>query len=182
MELSPPPASTTAVKTEPAGAPAAGGDAGKQTMAGDGAQAAAEAAQPEPSLISAVTQAAVDRPPSMQSMLGDGHVFMPPMPADLQAELASSASSSFNAAATFGTMQQQLSATLDSSALLAGDLDLDLFSSPNWPLVDADPAGEASALFGSTASLNAATGSTSVPKRSHIHLAAVMHLDTVLSP
>ncbi len=94
-----------------------------------------------PSLISAVTQTGVnpDAPPqlpSTQSILEDGHIFMPQMPADLQAELASSASSSFNGIATFGIMQQQLSSTFDGSPLLAGDFAADLFSSPAFAVTD----------------------------------------------
>lgn len=110
-------------------------------------QLPASPTQAAPSLISAVTQAAdagVSAAPSMQSILDDGHVFMPPMPADLQAELASSASSSFNGIATFGTMHHQLSSTFDGSPVLAGDLAADLMSSPHFAVSDQD--------------LNAATG------------------------
>ena len=94
-----------------------------------------------PSLISAVTQTGVNptappQLPSTQSMLEDGHVFMPQMPADLQAELASSASSSFNGIATFGIMQQQLSSTFDGSPQLAGDFAADMFSSPAFAVTD----------------------------------------------
>lgn len=112
-----------------------------------------------PSLISAVTQTgfnpnAPPQLPSMQSMLEDGRVFMPQMPADLQAELASSASSSFNGIATFGIMQQQLSSTFDGSPLLAGDFAADLFSSPAFAVTDVvDDAsnGVADAAVGSNA-------------------------------
>ena len=94
-----------------------------------------------PSLISAVTQTGVNsnaplQLPPTQSMLEDGHMFMPQMPADLQAELASSASSSFNGIATFGIMQQQLSSTFDGSPLMAGDFAADLFSSPAFAVTD----------------------------------------------
>lgn len=94
-----------------------------------------------PSLITAVTQTGINpnappQLPSAQSMLEDGHVFMPQMPADLQAELASSASSSFNGIATFGIMQQQLSSTFDGSPGLAGDFAADLFSSPAFAVTD----------------------------------------------
>ena len=110
-------------------------------------QLPASPTQAAPSLISAVTQAAdagVNAAPSMQSILDDGHVFMPPMPADLQAELASSASSSFNGIATFGTMPHQFSSTFDGSPVLAGDLAADLISSPHFAVTDQN--------------LNAATG------------------------
>ena len=130
------------------------------------------------SLISAVpTQTGVNpnAPPQLppaQSMLEEGHVFMPQMPADLQAELASSASSSFNGIATFGIMQQQLSSTFDGSPLLAGDFAADLFSSPAFAVtdvVDDDSNGAVGdAAVGSnvgagspiidTAAFNAATG------------------------
>ncbi|DBA82977.1 TPA: hypothetical protein ACH3X1_006755 [Trebouxia sp. C0004] len=94
-----------------------------------------------PSLISAVTQTGVNPNappllPATQSMLEAGHVFMPQMPPALQAELASSASSSFNGIATFGIMQQQLSSTFDGSPLLAGDFAADLFSSPAFAVTD----------------------------------------------
>ncbi len=133
-----------------------------------------------PSLISAVTQTGVNPnaptqlPPTLpptQSMLEDGHVFMPQMPADLQAELASSASSSFNGITTFGIMQQQLSSTFDGSPLLAGDFAADLFSSPAFAVtdvVDDSNGGVADAAVASNvgaglpiidiAAFNAATG------------------------
>ena len=68
-------------------------------------------------------------------------MFMPAMPAELQAELASSASSSFNGVATFGIMQQQLSSTFDGGAGLAGDLAADMLSSPRFALTDQDLNG-----------------------------------------
>ena len=107
--------------------PAAGNDVAIKT---EEAQQQTSSAQAAPSLISAVTQAGVGNAPGgMQSILEDGHVFMPPLPADLQAELASSASSSFNGVATFGIMQQQLLSTFDGSPVLAGDFAADLFAS-----------------------------------------------------
>ena len=110
--------------------PAAGNDVAIKT---EEAQQQTSSAQAAPSLISAVTQAAVGNAPGgMQSILEDGHVFMPPLPADLQAELASSASSSFNGVATFGIMQQQLLSTFDGSPVLAGDFAADLFASPGF--------------------------------------------------
>ena len=110
--------------------PAAGNDVAIKT---EEAQQQTSSAQAAPSLISAVTQAAVGNATNgMQSILEDGHVFMPPLPADLQAELASSASSSFNGVATFGIMQQQLLSTFDGSPVLAGDFAADLFASPGF--------------------------------------------------
>ena len=103
-----------------------------------------------PSIISAVTQVdganvGANAKPTMHSLLEEGHVFMPAMPAELQAELASSASSSFSGIATFGVMQQQLSSTFDSSAVLAGDLAADMLSSPRFAVTDQDMNGGASA-------------------------------------
>ena len=110
------------------------------------AQGPANSAQAAPSLISAVTQVdgakvGATAGPMMQSLLEDGHVFMPAMPAELQAELASSASSSFNGVATFGMMQQQLSSTFDSSAIMAGDMAADMLSSPRFAVTDQDMNG-----------------------------------------
>lgn len=110
------------------------------------AQGPASSAQAAPSLISAVTQVdgakvGASAGPMMQSLLEDGHMFMPAMPAELQAELASSASSSFNGIATFGMMQQQLSSTFDSSTVMAGDLAADMLSSPRFAVTDQDMNG-----------------------------------------
>ena len=151
-----------------------------------------------PSLISAVpTQTGVNpnappQLPPMQSMLEDGHVFMPQMPADLQAELASSASSSFNGIVTFSTMQQQLSSTFDGSPLLAGDFAADLFLSPAFAVtdvVDDDSNGVADAAVASNvgagspiidiAPFNAATGESSshsiYQQQQHAHMHAALH-------
>ena len=161
------PAGTLMTKPELATATTAAVDTEMQIKAEEGV-VATDSAQAAASLISAGTQAVIDKPPSMQSMLEDGQVFMPAMPADLQAELASSASSSFNAAATFGTMQQQLSSTFQSSPVLAGDFAADLFSSPGFALVD-DEEDYSTAAVGITgpsstimnASYNAAAGKCS---------------------
>ncbi len=129
-------------------------------------QQQASSALAAPSLISAITQAAVDnKAPVLQSLLEDGHVFMPPMPADLQAELASSASSSFNGVATFGVMQQQLLSTFDGSPMLAGDFAADLFSSPSFTVTDgmtnSNPGGDLPATEAAAAvSVAAVTAAT----------------------
>ena len=130
-----------------------------------------------PSLISAVTQAAgggvgTNPTPDMHTLLEDGYVRMPPMPADLQAELASSASSSFSGIASFGMMQQQLSSTFDSSQVLpAGDLAADLISSPHFAVTDhnrngaaagaATVPGEAAAAAAAAASVAAVNAAVS---------------------
>lgn len=134
-----------------------------------------------PSLISAVTQTGVNpnatpQLPSAQSMLEDGLIFMPQMPADLQAELASSASSSFNGIATFGIMQQQqLSSTFDGSPLLAGDFAADMLASPAFAVtdvVDDDNNGEvADAAVGS----NAGAGSPIIDIAAFNAAAGVIH-------
>ena len=118
-------------------------------MLTDSEQLPASSAQAAPSLISAVTQAngakgganAATAGPTMQSLLEDGHVFMPALPAELQAELASSASSSFSGMATFELMQQQLSSTFDSSTILAGDMAADMLSSPRFAVTDQEMKG-----------------------------------------
>ena len=115
-------------------------------MQTDSTHLPASSAQAAPSLISAVTQVdganvGANAKPTMQSLLEDGHVFMPAMPPELQAELASSASSSFSGIANFGIMQQQLSSTFDSSAALAGDLAADMLSSPRFAVTDQDTNG-----------------------------------------
>lgn len=114
----------------------------------EGEQLPAVSAQAAPSLISALTQVGGPTPagPTVTPMLGgtageDGHVFMPPLSAELQAELASSASSSFNGIATFGIMQQQLSSTFDSSAALVGDLAADMLSSPRFAVTEMEMDG-----------------------------------------
>lgn len=118
-------------------------------MQTDSEQLPASSAQAAPSLISAVTQAdganggatAATAGPTMQSLLEDGHVFMPALPAELQAELASSASSSFSGMATFELMQQQLSSTFDSGSILAGDMAADMLSSPRFAVTDQEMKG-----------------------------------------
>lgn len=145
-------------------------------MQTDNAQLPALSVQAAPSLISAITQvggtpqAAGGVPPSI---LEEGHVFMPPLSAELQAELASSASSSFNGIATFGIMQQQLSSTFDNAApLLAGDLAADLLSSPGFAVSDQEmnggsgggfSASEEAAAAASVAAVNAAVSSQLSP-------------------
>ena len=110
-----------------------------------GVKAEEEQQQQTGSLISAVTQTGVNPnaptqlPPTLpptQSRLEHGHVFLPPLPADLHAGLARSSSSRFNGLTTFGIMQQQLSSTFDGSPLLAGDFAADLFSSPAFAVTD----------------------------------------------
>ena len=140
------------------------------------AQVPASSAQAAPSLISAVTQVnganvGANAGPTMQSLLEDGHMFMPAMPAELQAELASSASSSFNGIATFGIMQQQLSSTFDSGAGLAGDFAADMLSSPHFAVTDQDLNGgsgrgasaAASSAAASVAAVNAAVSGQMSP-------------------
>lgn len=112
-----------------------------KTEQGPSQQHQASSAQATPSLFSAVTQAGVDpnappQPPTMQSILEEGHVCMPPLPADLQAELASSASSSFNGIINFSIMQQQPLSAFDGSPVLAGDFAADLFSSPSFAVTE----------------------------------------------
>lgn len=142
-------------------------------------QLPASSAQAAPSLISAVTQAdganggatAATAGPTMQSLLEDGHVFMPALPAELQAELASSASSSFSGMATFELMQQQLSSTFDSGTILAGDLAADMLSSPRFAVTDQEVkggSGEAAsaadeAAAASVAAVNAAVSGQMSP-------------------
>ena len=116
---SPTAAADTAVKSEPGTSPAASHAA--------------------PSLVSALTTAspkdATDD--ALLSLLDDGDVIMPAIPADLQAELMSSASSSFHAAANFASMPIQ--ATMDESLpMLTDDYAAELLASPRFALTDGD--------------------------------------------
>lgn len=97
----------------------------------------AAASQAAPSLVSALTTASPKDPTdeALQSLLDDGEVLMPSMPADLQAELMSSASSSFTGIATFGVLPQQLSATFGGSVnMLTDNYAAELLSSPRFAL------------------------------------------------
>ena len=131
------------MKPEPLDGTKPAGDTEMLMNSGDGdADGDGNYQQPQASSAAAVastrTQSPGDiTPPSMQSILDDGYLFMPPVPADLQAELASSASSSFREAATFGVMQQQLLSMFDGSPVLAGDFAADLLASPGFPVRDA---------------------------------------------
>lgn len=131
-----------------------------------------------PSLISALTQVGGPTPagPAVPPLLEDGHVFMPPLSAELQAELASSASSSFHGIATFGIMQQQLSSTFDSTGALVGDLAADMLSSPRFAVTDQEmnggsgggsaagfSASEEAAAAASVAAVNAAVSNQLSP-------------------
>ena len=97
----------------------------------------AGASQAAPSLVSVLTTASPKDPTDevLQSLLDDGEVLMPDMPADLQAELMSSASSSFTGIATFGVLPQQLSTTFGSGAnMMTDNYAAELLSSPRFAL------------------------------------------------
>lgn len=134
----------------------------------------AAVAQAAPSLVSALTAASPKDPTgdALQSLLDDGDVLMPNMPADLQAELLSSASSSFSGMTTFGTLPQQLSATFGNSIhMLTDSYAADMLSSPRFALseeagaavtggvVPAATSEAAEAAAASVAAVNAAVAS-----------------------
>lgn len=137
--------------------------------------AAFAAQQAAPSLVSSLTTASPKDPTDevLQSLLDDGDVLMPGMPPDLQAELMSSASSSFTGITTFGTLPQQLSTTFGNAAnMLTDHYAAELLSSPKFALSeDAAMSGglgpaatseAAAAAAASVAAVNAAVVGSAV--------------------
>ena len=179
------------------GANMAGALPPKSHLQTEGEQLPANSTQAAPSLTSALTQ--VGGAPLaggvISNLLEEGHVFMPPLPAELQAELASSASSSFNGIATFGIMQQQLSSTFDSAAILAGDLAADMLLSPRFAVTDQEmtvgsgggsaggfSASEEAAAAASVAAVNAAVSNQLSPGMNTAAFNAAAGMSTLVPP